>query len=206
MVVGSATVKPGEVGTVNVSVIMHEGMGGPHLFHLFVKSSDPEKRETLLKVQADIVSLETWKRAYPRAFYLPRELANFPLRMESVGSDAMTYVRMALGPDGQIKNAYLGRYEKNKKEVRVLVSEHSDAEKTTTLFSAMLAKMATKPGALNHHRKMDVGGYTVYASKNTSHEYFYFQGGNKVVWLFPDSSVAKQSVEEMMKHMQIQGS
>ena len=183
---------------------MHEGMGGPHLFHLFVKSSDPEKRETLLKVRADIVSLETWKRAYPRAFYLPRKIAKFPLRMESEGGDAMTYVRRALGPDGQIKNAYLGRYEKNKKEVRVLVSEHTDAEKAATLFSAMLAKMATEPETANHHTKMDVGGYPVYGSKNTSHTYFYFQSGNKVVWLFSDNSMAKQSIAEMMKHMQIQ--
>lgn len=204
MVVGSTTVKPGEVGTVSVSVIMHEGMGGPHLFHLFVKSSDPEKRETLLKVRADIVSLEAWKRAYPRAFYLPREVANLPLRMESVGSDPMTNVRRALGPDGQIKNAYLGRYEKNKKEVHVLVSEHTDTEKAAALFSDMLEKMATKPGAANHHTKMDVGGYPVYQSKNTSNEYFYFQSGNKIVWIFPESSVAKQSVKEMMKHIQIQ--
>ncbi len=124
--------------------------------------------------------------------------------MESEGGDAMTYVRRALGPDGEIKNAYLGRYEKNKKEVRVLVSEHTDAEKAISLFSALLAKMATKPGAANHHTKMDVGGYPVYVSKDTSHAYFYFQSGNKVVWLSSDSSVAKQSIAEMMKHMQIQ--
>ena len=204
MVVGSTTVKPGEVGTINVSVIMHEGMGGPHLFHLFVKSSDPEKRETLLKVKADIVPLKTWKRAYPRAFYLPRKIAKFPLRMESEGGDAMIYARRALGPDGEIKNAYLGQYEKNKKEVRVLVSEHTDAEKAISLFSALLAKMATKPGAANHHTKIEIGGNPVYTAKDTTHAYFYFQNGNKVVWLYSDNSMAKQSIAEMMKHMQIQ--
>jgi hypothetical protein len=114
VVVGSATVKPGASGTIKVSVIMHEGMDGPHLFHIFVKSSDAEKPVSLLKVKADIVPLETWRRSHPQAFYLP----------------------------------------------------------------------------------------PVYALKHKAHEFFYFQSGRKLVWLFPDGSVAKQSVEEVMKHIQ----
>ena len=64
---------------VKVSVIMHDGMDGPHLFHIFVKSSDPQTRVSLLKVKADIVPLETWRRSHPQAFYLPRDVADFPL-------------------------------------------------------------------------------------------------------------------------------
>ena len=56
---------------MNVSVIMHDGMDGPHLFHVFIKSSDPEKHVTVLKVKADIVPLKTWRDSHPKAFYLP---------------------------------------------------------------------------------------------------------------------------------------
>jgi hypothetical protein len=202
VVVGSATVKPGEVGTIKVSVSMHAGMDGPHLFHIFVKSSDSEKPVSLLKVKADIVPLETWMRSHPRAFYLPRDVANFPLRSEVVGIDAIAYARRAFGPNGQIRNAYLGKYQKDKQQVQLVVSEFTDSEKAKHLFSEVTARMKENSGASKHNGRIEVEGNPVYASKNKAHEFFYFQSGNKVVWLFPDGSVAKQSIEEVMKHIQ----
>ncbi len=202
MVVGSATVKPGEIGTIKVSVIMHKGMDGPHLFHIFVKSSDSEKPVSLLKVKADIVSLETWRRSHPQAFYLPRDVASFPLRAEIVGIDAMAYARKAFGRDWQIKNAYLGKYQKDKQQVQLVVSEFTDLEKASSLFSEVTASMKENSGASKYNGRIEVGGHPVYASKTKAHEFFYFQSGNKVVWLFPDGSVAKQSLEEIMKHIQ----
>ena len=187
---------------VKVSVIMHEGMDGPHLFHVFVKSSDPETRETILKVKADIVPLETWRRSHPEAFYLPRDVAHFPLRSEVVGVDAMAYVRKAFGHHGQVRNAYLGRYEKDKKPVHLLVSEYTDAEQAKGLFSEMLTRMKTNSKTSYQDRQIEVGGNPVYALKNEAHEFFYFQSGNKVAWLFPDGSVAEQSLQEVMQHMQ----
>ncbi len=103
MVVGSATVEPGEIGNIKVSVIMHEGMGGPHLFHIFVKSSDPENPVTVLKVKADIVPLETWRGSHPKAFYLPRDVTGFKLRSEIVGNDVIDQSDKALGYPGQLK-------------------------------------------------------------------------------------------------------
>jgi hypothetical protein len=202
VVVGSATVKPGASGTIKVSVIMHEGMDGPHLFHIFVKSSDAERPVSLLKVKADIVPLETWRRSHPQDFYLPREVAHFPLRSETVGIDAMAYARRAFGRHGQIRNAYLGTYQKDKQQVQLVVSEFTDVEKATHVFSEVTTSLKEHSGASKHNGRIEVGGHPVYALKHKAHEFFYFQSDNKMVWLFPDGSVAKQSVEEVMKHIQ----
>lgn len=181
---------------------MHEGMDGPHLFHIFVKSSDSEKRVSLLKVKADIVPLETWRRSNPQGFYLPREVASFPLRSETVGIDAMAYARRVFGRNGQIRNAYVGKYQKDKQQVQLVVSEFTNSEKAKLFLSEVTASMKENSEASKHKGRIEIGGHPVYASKNEEHEFFYFQSGNKVVWLFPDVSVAKQSLEEVMKHIQ----
>jgi hypothetical protein len=194
------------MGIINVSVIMHDGMGGPHLFHVFLKSSDPEKPVTLLKVKADIVPLETWRRSHPEAFYLPRNVANFPLRSETVGINAMAFARKTLGQRAQLRNAYLGQYSEREKRGQLLVSEFTDSDKAKSLFSEVIARMQTSSIASKRLKRIEVGGNEVYASKNDAHEFFYFQSGNKVIWLFPDGSVARQSLEEVMKHIEIHGS
>ena len=206
MVVGSTTVKPGATGSVNVSVVMHEGMDGPHFFHVFIKSSDPEKHVTVLKVKADIVPLETWRSSHPKDFYLPRNVANFPLSMETVGINAMDYADKTFGHRGQMRNAYLGEYTNRKKQTHLLVSEYKDSEKAESLLSGMIARMKADPAVSRQTKRIEVGGNGVYVWKNEAHEFYYFRSRNKVVWLFPDASVARQTLEEIMKYIEIQGS
>jgi len=205
VVVGSTTVKPKETGLVNVSVIMHEGMDGPHLFHVLIKSSDPEKHVTVLKVKADIVPLKTWKSSHPKAFYLPRKVADFSLSAETVGINAMDYATKMFGDRGQISNAYLGEYANRDKQTHLLVSEFKDPEKAKRLFSGMIARMQADPARSGQTRKIEVGGNGVYVWKNEAHEFYYFRSRNKVVWLFPDSSVARKTLEEIMKYIDVQG-
>jgi len=202
VVVGSTTVKPGEIGTIKVSIIMHKGMGGPHLFDIFVKSSDPENPVTVLKVKADIVPLETWRGSHPQAFYLPRDVAGFKLRSEIVGIDVIPQPYKAFGYPGQLKYAYLGSYKKYKKETRLLVSEYTDVEEAEKLFSKMLEKMKKSAPGPNQLMKREVAGKSVYSLNKGVNENFYFQSANKVVLLSPDSSVVMQSLEEVLKHIQ----
>ncbi len=202
MVVGSATVKPGEMGTIKVSVMMHKGMGGPHLFHIFVKSSDPEKPVTVLKVKADIVPLETWSRSHPQAFYLPRDVAGFKLRSEIVGIDVIDQSYKAFGYPGQLKYAYLGSYKRYEKETRLLVSEYTDVEEAKKLFSKMIERMKKSARASDKLMKREVAGNSVYSLNKGVNEHFYFQSANKVALLFPDSSVVMQSLQEVLKHIQ----
>ncbi len=202
MVVGSATVKPGEIGSLRVSVIMHEGMGGPHLFHIFVKSSDPEKRVTVLKVKADIVPLETWRSSHPDAFYLPRDLGGFELRSESVGIESVPQSLKGFGYPGQLENAYQGRYRSYQKETRLLVAEYKGVEEAKKNFSKIIQRLEKTSGASDQPTKKEAVGNPVYSFKRGAREHFYFQRANKVFLLFPDSSAAKQSLEDVLKHVQ----
>jgi hypothetical protein len=181
---------------------MHDGMDGPHLFHIFVKSSDPQTRVSLLKVKADIVPLETWRRSHPQAFYLPRHVADFPLLDEVVGVDALDYASKAFGPHGQERNAYLGRYEKDKQHVQLVISEFTDSEQAKGFFSELATSIKEHAGTSLQYRQLQVEGHPVYVLKNEAHEFFYFQRGNKVAWLFPTDSVAEQSLRAVMQHLQ----
>jgi hypothetical protein len=205
VVVGSTTVKPGKTGLVNVSVVMHEGMDGPHLFHVFIKSSDPEKHVTVLKVKADIVPLETWRSSHPGAFFLPRNVANFSLGTETVGINAMEYADKTFGHRGQMRNAYLGEYTNRKKRTHLLISEYKDSENAKNLLSGVISRMEADPAVSKQTKRIEVRGNGVYVWKNEAHEFYYFQSRNKVVWLFPDASVARQTLEEIMKYIEIQG-
>lgn len=52
MVVGSTTLAPGQETEVSTEFTMHEGMGGPHLFAIHVKTDDPMAREQVLKIRS----------------------------------------------------------------------------------------------------------------------------------------------------------
>lgn len=202
MVVGSTTVKPGEIGIVRASIIMHKGMGGPHLFHVFIKSSDPDNPVTTLKVKADIVSLEKWKSSHPDAFYLPRKVAEFELRSESVGLDVIPPSLKAFGYPGRVKYAYFGRYNKLKKTINLLVAEYNDDAEAKKNFSGMIEKKKKNPKTADILIKREIAGNSVYSFKKGAKEHFYFQCDNKVLMLFSDKSVAMQSLEEVLKHVQ----
>jgi hypothetical protein len=51
--VSKKTLKPDESGTINLEFTMHEGMGGPHLFEVVVRSNDAILKEQVVRVLAD---------------------------------------------------------------------------------------------------------------------------------------------------------
>jgi len=53
--VGSTTIAPGESTTVNVSMFMHKGMGGPHLFEVTINSGDPAPAANKVSVRANFI-------------------------------------------------------------------------------------------------------------------------------------------------------
>jgi len=53
--VGSTTIAPGESTTVNVSMHMGKGMGGPHLFEVTIDSSDPAPAANKVSVRANYI-------------------------------------------------------------------------------------------------------------------------------------------------------
>jgi hypothetical protein len=52
VVVGSTTLAPGQETEVSTEFTMHEGMGGPHLFAIHVRSNDPAEKERVLKIRS----------------------------------------------------------------------------------------------------------------------------------------------------------
>ncbi len=45
--------KPGEKSTISFKTHMMEGMDGPHLFEIVLRSNDPSEPESVLQVRAD---------------------------------------------------------------------------------------------------------------------------------------------------------
>jgi hypothetical protein len=201
VVVGSTTIKPGETGTVKVSVTMHEGMGGPHLFHLFVRSSDPETPITVLKVRADIVPLETWRDAHPRAFYLPRLLAENRLLSEIEGSDAIVQAEKAFGQHPELRNAYLGAYQKVTGDVRLLVAEYADAKRASEILLTTIADTTHTGESTTSLKEMEVQGNKVYSLDKAGQDHFYFQNANHVFRLVPEATVAMQSLSDVLQFL-----
>ena len=180
---------------------MAKGMGGPHLFHIFVRNSDPENWVTILKVKADIVPLETWRRSHPGAFYLPRKVAGFKLGSESVGIEVIPESLKVFAYPGQLKYAYLGKYRKDKKKTRFVAAEYTDVEAAKENFSKIVERLKKIARASGQLIKREVAGNSVYSFKKGDKENLYFQSADKVFLLFLESSVATQSLEEVLKHI-----
>jgi hypothetical protein len=53
MVVGSTTLQPGASTTVATEFTMHEGMGGPHLFEVTLRTNERTTPERKLYIASD---------------------------------------------------------------------------------------------------------------------------------------------------------
>ncbi len=180
---------------------MHEGMGGPHLFHVFVRSSDPEKPVSVLKVKADIVSLEKWRGSHPNAFYLPRELTEFKLFSEIEGIIAEDQAYEIFGLDEPIENAYLGRYRHEKEETHLLVAEYNDVKKAEAIFSNFVTRMTTEDTTSKVFRKLEIAHKDVYLVTKGTREHYYFQYAHQVVQLSPEISIGKECLLEVLEFL-----
>ncbi len=49
------TLNPGETTTLSMQFMMHEGMGGRHLFRVHVKTNDPSRPDYMLEVASNWV-------------------------------------------------------------------------------------------------------------------------------------------------------
>ena len=54
--IGAMTLSPGQTTQLSMQFMMHEGMGGQHLFRIHVKSNDPQQPERTLDVASNWVS------------------------------------------------------------------------------------------------------------------------------------------------------
>ena len=52
---GSTTIGPDKSTTVNVSMQMHKGMGGQHLFEVTINSNDPSPAVSKVSVRANYI-------------------------------------------------------------------------------------------------------------------------------------------------------
>lgn len=52
---GSTTINPGETTTLNVSMHMGKGMGGPHTFEITVNSNDPAPAVNKVMAKANFI-------------------------------------------------------------------------------------------------------------------------------------------------------
>jgi len=53
VVVGSTTLQPGQETEVWTQFTMHQGMGGPHLFVIRLKTNDPIEPERQIKIRSN---------------------------------------------------------------------------------------------------------------------------------------------------------
>jgi hypothetical protein len=50
VVVGQTTLQPGQSTMIYTELMMHEGMGGKHLFEIALKTNDPTQQAKTLKI------------------------------------------------------------------------------------------------------------------------------------------------------------
>ena len=53
LTVGQSTLNPGEATTISFNMMMHQGMGGQHLFEIPVQTNDPKQPQITLQVASN---------------------------------------------------------------------------------------------------------------------------------------------------------
>ena len=93
------------------------------------------------------------------------------------------------------------KYRKDKKKTRLVAAEYTDVEAAKKNFSKIIERLEKITRGTDQLIKREVAGNPVYSFKKGDRENLYFQIADKVVLLFLDSSVATQSLKEVVKHI-----
>lgn len=111
---------------------------------------------------------------------IPQSIAGYRLRQTVTGQSAVEQLTEMHGKDVELTNVWIGRYQGSG---TVWYSEIVSEAKAAELIGRMTGKIAAGNQAFTNLRQFQYEGVTVYSVIGMGQQHFYYQAGNKMVWL-----------------------
>lgn len=137
-------------------------------------------------------------RAGENALGLPHQLAGQPVSDLQTGTAALNIIRTMHGKDFALVGGAVAHYG----VATVWVARARDAVEAKSMTAAMKDRIAAGRSPFAPTGARQVSGHTVYTLTGLGQAHFYWQAGDKVIWLAAAPAVAEDALQELVRAIQ----
>lgn len=128
---------------------------------------------------------------------LPAELAGLALKRQTGGPEAVRALNQMHGKEFRLVSGAIGEYG-SAGQATLWVSGAGSQAAAGEMLAAMAAKIALGRSPFTPLGERQVKGRMIYELDGLGQRHFYFQSGDRLVWLAVDFRLAEAALEEML--------
>jgi hypothetical protein len=133
------------------------------------------------------------------AIPLPEQIAGAQLVASAKGTQAVDEITRMHGKDFKLADGARGSYGQNN-EITIWVSGSVSEDAAGQLVVEMRDKIAEGKSPFTPIGEKPIGGRTVYELEGTGQVHYYFQSGDKVIWLAVNSNLAEDALAQTLDY------
>ncbi len=130
---------------------------------------------------------------------LPESIGAFRLQNMKSGTEAKKEITRLHGKNLDFRTGYIGTYKHGHKEAMLWISDYDAKAKAAEEVEKMARRIQTREGKeFRHFRMISIGGIPVYFVVGMGQAHYFYQTGNKVIWLAVDPQLAKETIRDLI--------
>lgn len=129
---------------------------------------------------------------------VPQKLGGLSLVSADVGQQAIEGMAQLHGKDVGIVDGWIGRYQAGGV---VWVGQATGEQVAASLLAAMAARIAAANGPFRDLRAADLDGQRLYSVTGQGRTHYFFQKGDKVIWLTLPASGADAFLRDALRSL-----
>ncbi len=129
---------------------------------------------------------------------LPQVIGSLRLEQTQSGEEARREIDRLHGKEIDFRRGYIGTYGNGR--ATLWISEYDSEGEATEGIAKMAQRIqASKKGNFWHFREMSIQGMRVYFVVGMGQAHYFFQKGERVIWLAVDPSLAKVAIRDAIR-------
>jgi hypothetical protein len=130
---------------------------------------------------------------------LPESIGAFRLQNMKSGTEAKKEITRLHGKNLDFRTGYIGTYKHGHKKAMLWISDYDAKAKAAEEVEKMARRIQTREGKeFRHFRMISIEGKPVYFVVGMGQAHYFYQTGNKVIWLAVDPQLAKETIRDLI--------
>ncbi len=130
---------------------------------------------------------------------LPESIGAFRLQNMKSGTEAKKEITRLHGKNLDFRTGYIGTYKHGHKEAMLWISDYDAKAKAAEEVEKKARRIQTREGQeFRHFRMISIEEIPVYFVVGMGQAHYFYQTGNKVIWLAVDPQLAKETIRDLI--------
>ena len=131
---------------------------------------------------------------------LPYAIGEFRLEKATSGEEARKEIARLHGKNLDFRTGYIGTYKHGHKGAMLWISDYNAKAEAAGEVEKMARRIQTREGKeFRHFRMIPIEGIPVYFAIGMGQAHYFYQSGNKVIWLAVDPQLAKETIRDLIE-------